>query len=76
MSGNQISRMKVWKPFERWTNVMGNRVEHKWHSDFSMTWRELLSYCLPDELMNECPPVGKIYKVHVSISLEEFDEQD
>lgn len=67
--------MKIWKNCERWVVKMGNRTEVKYHFDFSMDSNETFGECLPKSLLGEKPPKGKIYKVHISLAFEEFDEE-
>ena len=71
--------MKFWKPFERWTKVMGNRIEHQWHADFELQHPESLVVRIfkdtaevYDTFISEQPPPGKRYCVHLKICLEEF----
>lgn len=79
--------MKTWKPFERWTDIMGNRIEHQIHADFELDETEMLSLIIgkhnrrlvfePNteiEPITEIPPPGKVYKVHLRIALEEFEK--
>ena len=71
MSGSKVT---FWKPFERWTEIMGNRTEHLIHADFGLPPGVTLEIFVGGELeMIEVPPHDKLYKVHLKICLEEFD---
>lgn len=68
--------MKFWKPFERWTEVKGDRTEHQIHADFALNENEFLELWIREEggvnkpRLHERPPPGKIYKVHLHLALE------